>query len=58
MANTSPKRYTETFQARVDPRFLEMIDVIRATRRPIPSRVEVIREAIEALHREQVEARA
>ena len=38
------------FQARVSAAFLAQVDALRAVRRPIPSRIQIVREAVEALH--------
>ena len=45
MANVSPKRWTETFQMRVAPEFLESLDAIAAARGL--SRSEAARAVIE-----------
>lgn len=48
MANTNPVKYDQTMQLRVDQAFLDDLDTLRATYRPIPGRAEMIRDAIRA----------
>lgn len=49
MANKNPVRYDIPFSMRVDQEFLETVDLLRAQRRPIPGRAELIREAVEKM---------
>jgi hypothetical protein len=52
MPNVSPVRYTTVFTMRVDQGFLDAVDELRRLQTPIPSKSNVIREAVmEALHR-------
>ena len=48
--STRPVVQTVMFQARVSAAFLAQVDALRAVRRPIPSRIQIVREAVEALH--------
>jgi len=55
MPNVSPVRYTTVFTMRVDRGFLDAVDVLRRLQTPIPSKSNVIREAVmEALKRAKV----
>lgn len=47
MANTNPVRFSTAMTIRAEPSFFEMLDEIRRTRTPIPSRSDIIRELVE-----------
>ena len=47
MANQNPLRFDKPLTMRVDQEFLDLLDDLRRKGSPIPSRAEVIREAVE-----------
>lgn len=49
MANPNPLRFDKPLTMRVDQDFLDLLDDLRRKGNPIPSRAEVIREAVEDL---------
>ena len=49
MANTNPVRFDKPFAMRADQEFFAALDDLRARRRPVPTRADVIREAVARL---------
>jgi hypothetical protein len=46
MANTKPKTHDKNFTMRVDEKFYEQLDDIRADSRPVLSRTETVRHLV------------
>jgi Arc/MetJ-type ribon-helix-helix transcriptional regulator len=52
MPNVTPLKYSISFAMRVDQEFLDAVEELRGLQRPIPTKSDVIREAVmEALKR-------
>jgi hypothetical protein len=52
MPNVSPIKYSTIFTIRVDQEFLDAVEELRELQRPIPTKSNVVREAVmEALKR-------
>lgn len=52
MANTKPKTQDKNFTMRVDEKFFEQLDDIRAETRPVLSRTEILRQLVSDKWRE------
>jgi hypothetical protein len=46
MPNVSPIKYTTAFTMRVDQEFLDAVEELRRLQSPIPTKSDVIREAV------------
>lgn len=46
MPNIKPKTHRAAFTMRVEPEFLEMLDEVRAYRRPVLNRSDAVRELV------------
>jgi hypothetical protein len=57
MANTKPKTQDRNFTMRVDDKFNEQLDDIRAETRPLLSRTEIVRQLVADKWREIVKGK-
>lgn len=51
MANVAPKRLTKWLQVRADDDMLEVLDELRATMKPEPTRSDLVRRLIYEAHK-------
>ena len=56
MANANPVKYDIPLALRVDQAFIDAADAVRRTRSPIPSRSDIVREAMLAYAKSEVKA--